>query len=200
MDATVAIQLDDTYVKAYVRRAVARAALGQLQEALSDYRRIIHLEPKNAFANAEIVKLEKLVKASEAKPKEQAKPTFDPKAMFKSEEKKKADGEVKKPDKAVKAEEEKKDQVASLENVEKSVPKSTEKVSDDNSKNSVPNKHIQTNKSSDDDEKSVFGKIPEGFVAVKDSYIPPHLRSKVKDQFYYTYYSAFFVLINIFTF
>jgi len=53
--------LDSSYVKAYQRRAVARAGLGQLQEARSDLLKVMELEPKNMASKAELMKLEKKI-------------------------------------------------------------------------------------------------------------------------------------------
>lgn len=46
-DATVALQLDKSYVKAYQRRAAARVKLGQLLEAKADLEEVLKYEPKN---------------------------------------------------------------------------------------------------------------------------------------------------------
>jgi len=61
VDCTTALQLDSSYVKAYQRRAVARAGLGQLQEARSDLLKVMELEPKNMASKAELMKLEKKI-------------------------------------------------------------------------------------------------------------------------------------------
>jgi hypothetical protein len=51
--------LDSRYVKAYQRRAMARAGLGQLQEARADLLKVMELEPKNMASKSELMKLEK---------------------------------------------------------------------------------------------------------------------------------------------
>lgn len=61
VDCTTALQLDSSYVKAYQRRAMARAGLGQLQEARSDLLKVMELEPKNVASKAELMKLEKKI-------------------------------------------------------------------------------------------------------------------------------------------
>jgi hypothetical protein len=48
-------------VKAYQRRAMARALLGQLQEARADLLKVMELEPKNMASKAELMKLEKKI-------------------------------------------------------------------------------------------------------------------------------------------
>lgn len=60
-DCTAALQLDSSYVKAYQRRAMARAGLGQLQEARADLLKVMELEPKNMASKAELMKLEKKI-------------------------------------------------------------------------------------------------------------------------------------------
>lgn len=61
VDCTTALQLDSSYVKAYQRRAMARAGLGQIQEARSDLLKVMELEPKNMASKAELMKLEKKI-------------------------------------------------------------------------------------------------------------------------------------------
>lgn len=49
-DCSSAIQLDETYVKAYHRRATARMELKQYKEAKEDIEKILVLEPSNKEA------------------------------------------------------------------------------------------------------------------------------------------------------
>jgi len=80
VDSTIALQLDNTYVKAYQRRAFARKALKQYQESISDYEEVLNLEPKNSLARFEIDKInEYLTKVDSG-----VKPVFDPKKLFSS--------------------------------------------------------------------------------------------------------------------
>ena len=46
-DTSVALSLDPTYTKAYLRRATARRELGDLEGALRDCEKALELEPKN---------------------------------------------------------------------------------------------------------------------------------------------------------
>ncbi|RUS77983.1 hypothetical protein EGW08_014244 [Elysia chlorotica] len=59
LDCTCSLALAPLYVKAYLRRAVARAGLGNTQDALHDYQRVLELEPTNKHARAELDRLEK---------------------------------------------------------------------------------------------------------------------------------------------
>ncbi|XP_063227345.1 RNA polymerase II-associated protein 3-like isoform X2 [Bacillus rossius redtenbacheri] len=58
-DCTSALRLDDTYVKAYQRRAAARTELSQPLEAAGDLRKVLELEPKNSASRQELARLEK---------------------------------------------------------------------------------------------------------------------------------------------
>lgn len=60
MDCTTAITLDPLYVKAYLRRAAARAGLQRVAAALEDYQRVLQLEPTNKQAKAEVDRLKKV--------------------------------------------------------------------------------------------------------------------------------------------
>ncbi|XP_043086673.1 RNA polymerase II-associated protein 3 isoform X2 [Puntigrus tetrazona] len=63
-DCDLAIALDGKYVKAYVRRAAARAALGRHREALEDYEVVLKLDPENAEAQNELQKLQQVCRRS----------------------------------------------------------------------------------------------------------------------------------------
>jgi len=67
-DASMAVSIDGTYIKAYQRRASARIGLGKLEEAIKDFEKVLELEPKNKAAKAEKEKIEAMVKDKE-KPK-----------------------------------------------------------------------------------------------------------------------------------
>jgi len=56
-DASIAIDLDRTYVKAYQRRASARTGLGKIEGAIKDYDKVLQFEPLNKSATAEKEKL-----------------------------------------------------------------------------------------------------------------------------------------------
>uniref|UniRef100_A0A8D8QR02 RNA polymerase II-associated protein 3 n=1 Tax=Cacopsylla melanoneura TaxID=428564 RepID=A0A8D8QR02_9HEMI len=56
-DCTCSIRLDNTYVKAYQRRAAARRALNQFEEARKDTLKVLTLEPNNKQAEIELEEL-----------------------------------------------------------------------------------------------------------------------------------------------
>ena len=56
----MAISLDPTYTKAYARRGAARLALGQLNQSMDDYQKVLQLEPSNKQAREELKKIEKV--------------------------------------------------------------------------------------------------------------------------------------------
>merc|ERR1719291_473438 len=56
VDASVALTLDPTYTKAYLRRAIARRELADLEGALRDCEKALQLEPKNKQAKEELEK------------------------------------------------------------------------------------------------------------------------------------------------
>lgn len=57
-DCSTAILLDNTYSKAFARRATARVALGKLQEAKRDFEEVLILEPGNKQALNELQKIQ----------------------------------------------------------------------------------------------------------------------------------------------
>nr|XP_012145173.1 PREDICTED: RNA polymerase II-associated protein 3 [Megachile rotundata]XP_012145174.1 PREDICTED: RNA polymerase II-associated protein 3 [Megachile rotundata] len=65
-DCSAAIQLDETYVKAYHRRATARMNLKQYKEAKQDLEKVLKLEPSNKEAKILLAKTEKQIKVSES--------------------------------------------------------------------------------------------------------------------------------------
>nr|CAD7427844.1 unnamed protein product [Timema monikensis] len=56
-DCTASLQLDESYVKAYQRRAAARVALGQLTEARADLEKVLEREPNNSASRSELYKV-----------------------------------------------------------------------------------------------------------------------------------------------
>lgn len=58
-DADLAIKLDSTYVKGYYRRAVANMGLGNLKEALKDFRMVLKVAPSDQDAKRKCVECEK---------------------------------------------------------------------------------------------------------------------------------------------
>ncbi|EFA06488.1 RNA polymerase II-associated protein 3 [Tribolium castaneum] len=58
-DCTLSLKLDQTYVKAYQRRAAAREALNKLQDAKSDLLKVLELEPKNSESKTSLENLKK---------------------------------------------------------------------------------------------------------------------------------------------
>lgn len=60
-DSTTALQLDNTYVKAYQRRALAREKLNQVGEAISDTKKVLEFEPHNKESKVVLERLEKLM-------------------------------------------------------------------------------------------------------------------------------------------
>lgn len=63
-DCNLAIALDGKYIKAYIRRAAARAALNKHQDALEDYEVVLKLDPGNSEAQNEIQKLQQVLGSS----------------------------------------------------------------------------------------------------------------------------------------
>ncbi|XP_054010521.1 RNA polymerase II-associated protein 3 isoform X1 [Hylaeus anthracinus] len=63
-DCSAAIQLDETYVKAYHRRATARMNLKQYKEAKQDLEKVLKLEPSNKEAKLLLAQIESKIQAS----------------------------------------------------------------------------------------------------------------------------------------
>ena len=57
-DCDCSIELDDTYTKAYLRRATAHLKLGNKEEALADFKKVLEFEPENKLALTTAKKLE----------------------------------------------------------------------------------------------------------------------------------------------
>ncbi|CAG9574231.1 unnamed protein product [Danaus chrysippus] len=60
-DCTKAVELDDTYLKAYYRRAQSYEATDKLDECLADYKKILELDPSHKEAHAAIIRLPPLI-------------------------------------------------------------------------------------------------------------------------------------------
>lgn len=61
VDCTLSIALDPKFSKSYHRRATARARLGRLEEARSDYEQLLKLEPNSKLAQIELNKLQQSI-------------------------------------------------------------------------------------------------------------------------------------------
>ena len=57
-DCDCSIELDDTYTKAYLRRATAHLKLEHKTEALADFNKVLEFEPENKLAMSTVKKLE----------------------------------------------------------------------------------------------------------------------------------------------
>lgn len=64
-DCSAAVQLDESYVKAYHRRATARMNLKQYKEAKHDLEKVLKLEPSNKEAKLLLNQIESKIKCSE---------------------------------------------------------------------------------------------------------------------------------------
>ncbi|KAL1957669.1 hypothetical protein VTO42DRAFT_5646 [Malbranchea cinnamomea] len=64
-DATTAIELDPSYVKAYWRRAIANTAILNPKEALKDFRIVVRKAPHDRDAKLKLAECEKLVRRLE---------------------------------------------------------------------------------------------------------------------------------------
>ena len=60
-DCTAAIALDGKYIKAWMRRATARAGLKRLAEALQDYKKVLQLDPANKVCQSLLSQAERLL-------------------------------------------------------------------------------------------------------------------------------------------
>lgn len=65
-DCSRALAWDDSYVKAYHRRGLAREGLGKLQLATEDFRKVLQLDPNNKEAAQRLQTLEQKVKTADA--------------------------------------------------------------------------------------------------------------------------------------
>ncbi|KAG6828209.1 hypothetical protein H0H92_008782 [Tricholoma furcatifolium] len=64
-DATHAIQLDSRYAKAYYRRATCYMQILKPGSAVSDFKKVLALEPKNEAVRAQLVSTQKLIRKIE---------------------------------------------------------------------------------------------------------------------------------------
>lgn len=64
-DSSAAIQLDDSYVKAYHRRATARMNIKQYKEAKQDLEKVLKLERSNKEAKLLLNQIKNKLKCSE---------------------------------------------------------------------------------------------------------------------------------------
>lgn len=60
-DCSLALSLDETYVKAYLRRGTARKELKEYEKAIEDFKHVLLLEPKNKEAQSDIDDVQKLM-------------------------------------------------------------------------------------------------------------------------------------------
>lgn len=66
-DCNTSLKLDPTFVKAYHRRGTARANTGKMELALSDFQKVLDIEPHNKAALQEFERLSKLTKKESPK-------------------------------------------------------------------------------------------------------------------------------------
>lgn len=70
-DCTKAIDLNNSYLKAYLRRAKLYEEADKLEESLADYNKIIELDPGNKDANEARVRLPPIINEKNEKLKEE---------------------------------------------------------------------------------------------------------------------------------
>ncbi|RJE22608.1 serine threonine-protein phosphatase [Aspergillus sclerotialis] len=78
-DATKALELDSSYIKAYWRRALANTAILNYKDALKDFKAVVKREPNNRDAKLKLAECEKLVRRLEF---EKAIEVSDPPSAF----------------------------------------------------------------------------------------------------------------------
>lgn len=61
-DASAAIELDASYVKAYYRRGSAQLALGHHKKAVKDFKLVVRMKPQDKDARAKLKLCEKIIK------------------------------------------------------------------------------------------------------------------------------------------
>ncbi|XP_012239843.1 RNA polymerase II-associated protein 3 isoform X1 [Bombus impatiens] len=178
-DCSTAVQLDESYVKAYHRRATARMNLKQYKEAKHDLEKVLKLEPSNKEAKLLLNQIESKIKCSETSTiaKEGTKmSTIEKKDIKKTTIEKKISEKTRWNDTASNVQTTKAKNIINAKNMEKSKDnKSVVNVKDstENEKDNV----IDTNAKRDP-------RIPD-WLPEKDEVIviepiekPPHLRSK----------------------
>ncbi|CAG9862975.1 unnamed protein product [Phyllotreta striolata] len=75
-DCNLSIKLDDTYVKAYQRRAAARMKLNKLEHAEVDLQKVLIIEPNNKESKSELLKLSVTLNRERDKDKQRAVSKF----------------------------------------------------------------------------------------------------------------------------
>ncbi|KAL4714764.1 hypothetical protein ACJJTC_002623 [Scirpophaga incertulas] len=70
-DCTKAIELDDKYLKAYVRRALSNEATDNLDESLADYKKVLELDPSHQDAKQALMRLPPLIEQKNEKLKQE---------------------------------------------------------------------------------------------------------------------------------
>lgn len=83
-DCSRALAWDDSYVKAYHRRGLAREGLGKLQLATEDFRKVLQLDPNNKEAAQRLQTLEQKVKTGDEEKSEALQQQESTKAGSKS--------------------------------------------------------------------------------------------------------------------
>ncbi|XP_049883480.1 tetratricopeptide repeat protein 1 [Pectinophora gossypiella] len=66
-DCTKAIELDDKYLKAYIRRAQSYEATDKLDESLADFKKILELDPSHKEAQKALVRLPPMIEEKNEK-------------------------------------------------------------------------------------------------------------------------------------
>ncbi|THU95411.1 hypothetical protein K435DRAFT_582877, partial [Dendrothele bispora CBS 962.96] len=64
-DATQAIALDPNYAKAYYRRAICNIQILKHSAAVTDFRKVLAIEPKNDTVRAQLTSTQKLIRRLE---------------------------------------------------------------------------------------------------------------------------------------
>ncbi|XP_075989499.1 tetratricopeptide repeat domain 1 [Anticarsia gemmatalis] len=70
-DCTKAIELDETYLKAYIRRAQSYEATDKLDEALADFKKILEMDPSHKDAQKAVIRLPPLIEEKNEKLKKE---------------------------------------------------------------------------------------------------------------------------------
>ncbi|CAB3222532.1 unnamed protein product [Arctia plantaginis] len=70
-DCTKAIELDDKYLKAYIRRAQSYEATDKLDESLADYKKVLEIDPSHKDAQRAVVRLPPLIEEKNEKLKKE---------------------------------------------------------------------------------------------------------------------------------
>lgn len=76
-DCTKAVELNDKYVRAYLRRAKLYEELDKLDESLQDYQKVIELDPSNHEARSAAVRLPPIINERNEKMKTEVLGKFD---------------------------------------------------------------------------------------------------------------------------